>query len=68
MIQEFLASRGLGIFPTIGMMIFLVTFVGVLVHHLLRSGRAYDAVARLPLEDDGCSGSVQTEERSGSSR
>lgn len=68
MLQEFLSSRGLGIFPTIGMVIFLLTFLGVLAHHLLRRGSAYDAVARLPLEDDGQIVVSQSEERSGSTR
>jgi len=34
MFQEFLAGTGLGIFPAIGLMIFLLSFVAVLAHFL----------------------------------
>jgi hypothetical protein len=52
MFQEFLASRGLGIFPTIAMLIFLVCFTVILAHLLLTRKESMDRIAHLPLDDE----------------
>lgn len=52
MFQEFLASRGLGIFPTIGLLIFLASFTAVLAHLILTRKESMDRIAHLPLDDE----------------
>lgn len=53
MYKEVLRSiEGVGIFPSISLVLFLGFFV-LLVIHLIRKGRShYDDVAHLPLEGD----------------
>ncbi|MBN2732365.1 MAG: cbb3-type cytochrome c oxidase subunit 3 [Balneolaceae bacterium] len=52
MYKEVLRSiEGIGIFPSIALVIFLAFFVGLIIY-LIKKGRAYfQDVARLPLED-----------------
>jgi cbb3-type cytochrome oxidase subunit 3 len=52
MLQDFLASRGLGIYPAIALLIFLFCFTVVLAHLLLSRKDHLDRIAHLPLDDD----------------
>jgi cbb3-type cytochrome oxidase subunit 3 len=52
MLQEFLAARGMGIFPAAALLIFLLCFAAVLVHLLTGRRDRYDRMADLPLQDE----------------
>jgi hypothetical protein len=51
--SDLLAKSPLLLLPLGALFIFLAVFVGVVVVTLLRRQRAYDPVARLPLDDEG---------------
>jgi hypothetical protein len=61
MYQEVLRSvEGIGIFPAISLVVFVVVFTMVVVHALRMDGTGVRHMAGLPLEDiDGASGSRQ---------
>ncbi len=52
MFQEYLATRGLGIYGAIALLIFLFCFTAVIAHLLLGRKDSFDRIARLPLDDD----------------
>ncbi len=53
MLRDVMQSSGLSAFAEVGLLIFLVTFVVVAVRVVSRQRGHYDAVARLPLQDEG---------------
>ena len=52
MFQDFLAARGLGVFPTVALLIFLFCFTAVLAHLILTRKDRLDRIAHLPLDDE----------------
>jgi len=62
MYQEVLRSvEGIGIFPAISLVLFVVVFTVVVLHALRMDGAGVRHMAGLPLDDiDGASGSQET--------
>jgi len=52
-LRDAIASSGLSVFAEIGLLIFFATFVVVVWRVLTRRRGHYDALARLPLSEDG---------------
>jgi cbb3-type cytochrome oxidase subunit 3 len=55
MFQEYLAAKGLGVFPLLSLLIFSLTFLGVIAYVIfgLKRREVRDRLAALALEGDG---------------
>jgi hypothetical protein len=55
MLRDYLAAKGLGIFPSLALVIFAAAFLGVLGYVIfgLKRSDLRDRLAALPLEGDG---------------
>lgn len=53
MLQSTLSNSGLAILAEVALVIFITTFVSVLVRLWLRDAELHDYSVSLPLEDDG---------------
>jgi hypothetical protein len=53
MLRDVMQSSGLSVFAEAGLVIFMVTFLVVVWRVVSRQRGHYDAVSRLPLEDEG---------------
>ena len=56
MLHEFVAGSGLTIFAEVALVLFLIVFVGITARVLTRKRGHYDAIARLPIDDDPAPG------------
>lgn len=65
MFQEYFAQSDLLVWPLIGLIIFLASFVGVILYVCvgLRDAKKRKYLARLPLAREGIRGSSETEGR-----
>ncbi len=52
MLHEFVSRSPLLAFPLIALFLFVGVFLGAIVHLAVRGALAYEAIARLPLEED----------------
>jgi cbb3-type cytochrome oxidase subunit 3 len=55
MFKEWLAGRGLGVYPLVAMAIFIAVFLAVLAHTFLGRGRKenLNRLSMLPFDDEG---------------
>ena len=60
MLRDVMQSSGLSAFAEVGLLIFLVTFILVVLRVVSRRKGHYDAVARLPLHDERAEAAVAT--------
>lgn len=59
MMHDVLASAGLAIFAEVGLIVFLAVFVIAAVRVLRRPQAEYDALSRMPLEDEAGGGTTE---------
>lgn len=59
MMHDVLASSGLAIFAEVGLIVFLAVFVIAAVRVLRRPQADYDALARMPLDDESAGGTTE---------
>lgn len=52
MLRDVMQSSGLSVYAEVGLLVFLVTFVALALRVVSRRRGHYDAVARLPLQDE----------------